>query len=267
MTVICLVETLIMVIHVLQRWLISWNVFAVAISTLLALPKMYNIPTLTPTVIFWIHKLTYFFFIDIFHGIILPMNMRIPLDLGRSKVGEFYVRKPNIEPRRSEAEEKTRRKFLSRREELKTFSHRNGRIREDEDAGSGGICDVQPSTSFQHTQTVSGPAAASGEPSNCQSTLSLPPRPPPLSLNLSVHGVLQVHPTSFTPEPLPKVFRRNSGFEADWRRSTTIYCRTCEACAREKGKGKGKGKEKKGKGKGKRKESERKRKGKGGDPT
>ena len=234
----------------MQRYLISWNVFTIAISTLLALPKMYNIPTLTPTVIFWINKLTFFFFIDIFHGIILPLNMRIPLDLGRSKVGEFYVRKPDIEPRRSEADEETRREFLSRREKLKTFTHRHGRIREDEDAGIMGLYDVQPSTSFQHPQTVSSLTAVSGA-SHCQSVPSHPSTHP---LNLSFRRVLQVHQASCNPEPPSRLFRRNSGFEAGRRRSTTIYCRTCAAAARQKGKGKGNEKEIKRKGKGKERE-------------
>ena len=219
-----------MVIHVLQRWLISWNVFAVAISTLLALPKMYNIPNLTPTVIFWIHKLAYFFFCDIFHGIILPLNMRVPWDLGQAEVGDFYVRKPKIEPRRSPDEE-ARREFLSRREKdmgtstrlvvdlNRTFTHRS--IREQEDVGAMDLYDVQPSTSFQLSQTVSGT-------SHFQSILG----PSSTSQRLLF---LKVNPPTRTPEPIPKMFMRETEFEGK-RRCTINYCRTCS-----KGKGIGKG--------------------------
>ena len=220
----------------MQRWLISWNVFAVAISTLLALPKMYNIPTLTPTVIFWIHKLTYFFFCDIFHGIILPLNMRVPWDLGQPEVGDFYVRKPKIEPRRSPDEE-ARREFLSRRDkemetstrhlvELnRTFTHR--RIREEEDVGAMDLYDVQPSTSFQLSQTV----RTSGT-SHSQSLL----HPSSTSRRPSFSRFFKVKPPSRTPEPIPKVFTRETEFEGGGRRSTINYCRTCA-----KGKGRGKG--------------------------
>ena len=212
-----------------SRWLISWNVFTLAISTLLALPKMYNIPTLTPTVIFWIHKLTYFFFCDIFHGIILPLNMRVPWDLGRPELGDFYVRRPKIEPRRSPDEE-ARREFLSRRdkemgtsirhlEDLKSFTHR--RMREEEDVGAMDLYHVQPSTSFQPSSGTS------------HSLLS----PSSSSQRLSFSRFYKVNPPSRTPEPFPKVFTRETEFEGGGRISTINYCRTCA-----KGKGIGKGK-------------------------
>ena len=87
------------------RYLFSWNLFTFVISTLLALPKTFTIPALTPIAMFWAHKLIYFFFIDVFHGIIIPLNMLIPWDIKPSKVGEFYVRKPQITPRRPPFEE------------------------------------------------------------------------------------------------------------------------------------------------------------------
>ena len=232
----------------MQRYLIAWNVFTIAISTLLALPKMYNIPTLTPTLIFWIHKLTYFFFTDVFHGVILPLNMIIPWNLGRPKVGQFYVRKPTIEPRRTQSGE-TGGEFLSRidGETGKSKRRRQRRIREEEDAGVMELYDVQPSTSriydtqpstsssYQQSQTLSSPTPTSGT-SSCEST------PSPLLQqgasarfpHLSFRRVLQVQSASCTPEPLPKVFRR-AEFEGGRRRSTTIYCRTC-AAAPQKGK-------------------------------
>ena len=67
---------------------------------------LYNIPFLTPTKIFWIHKLTYFFFIDVFHGIVVPLNMKVPWDFARSQSGEFQVNAGHsLEPRRCQGEE------------------------------------------------------------------------------------------------------------------------------------------------------------------
>ena len=77
-------------------------------TTLLALPKTYTIPALTPKAMFWMHRLIYFFFVDVFHGIIMPLIMLIPMDLKASEVSEFYVRKPEIAPRRPPFEESRR---------------------------------------------------------------------------------------------------------------------------------------------------------------
>ena len=216
------------------RYLISWNVFTIAISTLLALPKMYNIPSLTPTVIFWAHKLTYFFFIDVFHGIILPLNVMIPWDLARSKVGEFYVRKPTIEPRRSTDEDIRIKLFSKRHEKTRTslrhldhpkiFEQRQRRFREDQAAC---IVEVQPSTS----QTTSRPTTKSRQPFS----LSPPPSPSPTSSKTLFRRVFQVDPATNSPEPLPKVFKREAGVESR-QKGTIVYCRTCVAVS-QRGKG------------------------------
>ena len=67
---------------------------------------LYNIPFLTPTKIFWIHKLTYFFFIDVFHGIVVPLNMKVPWDFARSQSVEFHANAGHsLEPRRCQGEE------------------------------------------------------------------------------------------------------------------------------------------------------------------
>ena len=104
-----------------QRYLFPWNLFTFVISTLLALPKTYTIPALTPIAMFWAHKLLYFFFIDVFHGIIIPLNMLIPWDIKPSKVGEFYVRKPQITPRRPPFEE-SRHQIISVEDEIAAIS-------------------------------------------------------------------------------------------------------------------------------------------------
>ena len=87
--------------------LISVNAAIVAFLQLC----QYNIPFLTPTKMFWIHKLTYFLFIDVFHGIVVPLNMEVPWDLGRSSLKDFYVGGHKPAPRRCQGEEC--RKFLA----------------------------------------------------------------------------------------------------------------------------------------------------------
>ena len=75
----------------------------------------YNIPYLTPTKIFWIHKLTYFFFIDVFHGIFVPLKMEVPWDLNKPAPEGFYVghsHSGTLEPRRCQDEVETT-KFLA----------------------------------------------------------------------------------------------------------------------------------------------------------
>ena len=70
----------------------------------------YNIPYLTPTKIFWIHKLTYFFFIDVFHGIFVPLKMEVPWDLNKPAPERFYVGRGHtgtLEPRRYQDEVET----------------------------------------------------------------------------------------------------------------------------------------------------------------
>ena len=202
------------------RYLFSWNLFTFVISTLLALPKTYTVPALTPIAMFWAHKLIYFFFIDVFHGIIIPLNMLIPWDIKPSKVGTFYVRKPQIMPRRPPFEES---------------SHQIISVKDKRAAISEGHChdskifkarerselynNPQPSTSYQLSQV------------DCSPKL----RPKPFrSYNFNAFKVHQLKP-----EPLPRVIHWNDGVEKGGRR-TSVYCRTC--AKKEKGKARWKGK-------------------------
>ena len=76
---------------------------------------LYNIPYLTPTKIFWVHKLTYFFFIDVFHGIFVPLKMEVPWDLNKPAPEGFYVgrgQSGTLKPRRCQDEVETT-KFLA----------------------------------------------------------------------------------------------------------------------------------------------------------
>ena len=36
------------------------------------------LPLLTPTRLFWVQKLTYYFFIDVLHGLVVPLSVTTP---------------------------------------------------------------------------------------------------------------------------------------------------------------------------------------------
>ena len=57
----------------------------------------------TSSHLFWVHKLLYFVFVDIFHSLAIPFLMArtIPWQCPKSETREFYVRPPEVlEPRR-----------------------------------------------------------------------------------------------------------------------------------------------------------------------
>ena len=202
------------------RYLFSWNLFTFVISTLLALPKTYTIPALTPIAMFWAHKLLYFFFIDVFHGIIIPLTMVIPWDIKPSKVGEFYVRKPQITPRRPPFEE-SRHQIISVEDKRAAISE--GHCHDSKILKARERPELydnpQPSTSYQLSQVDCSP--------------KLKPKPFQ-SYNFNAFKVHQLEP-----EPLPSVVHWVADVEKGGRR-TSIYCRTC--AKKEKGKARWKGK-------------------------
>ena len=203
-------------------------------TTLLALPKTYTIPVLTPKAMFWMHRLIYFLFVDVFHGIIMPLIMLIPMDLKASEVRKFYVRKPEIAPRRPPFEESRRIIIVG---DLKAPTSKNSKIFKL--GKSGGLYDnPQPSTSSQLPHVDSSPRI---KPKPTQLDLwhhhnQPQPQLKPTQLDLWQYHTLQVHPLE--PEPLPKMVRGVANIEKGGRR-TTVYCRKC--ASKEKGKGKGKG--------------------------
>ena len=196
------------------RYLFSWNLFTFVISTLLALPKTYTVPTLTPVAMFWAHKLIYFFFIDVFHGIIIPLNMLIPWDIKPSKVGEFYVRKPQITPRRPPFEE-SRHQIISVEDEKAAISERHCHDSKIFKARKRAELydNPQPSTSYQLPQVDSSP------------------KPKPKPLQIHNFNAFKVH--QLEPELLPRVVHLVDDVEKGGRR-TSVYCRTC--AKKEKGK-------------------------------
>ena len=89
-----------------SRFISYWTIFAFLDHGLLITPMIYKSPTLSPFGIFCIHNLISFFFIDIFHGIIIPMKMIIPWGPDRQQTatkGETLERERRacvLEPRR-----------------------------------------------------------------------------------------------------------------------------------------------------------------------
>ena len=204
------------------RCLFSWNLFTLVISTLLALPKTYTIPALSPKAMFWAHMLLYFLFIDVFHGIIIPLNMLIPWNYKPSKVSEFYVRKPQISPRRPPYEE-SRRQIISVEEDKGAISE--GCF------GDSKIIEVRESTKLYDNSKPS----TSYQLARVDSRPKLKPKPS----QSHIFKALKIIPLE--PEPFPKIGCGVADVEKGGRR-TALYCRTC--AKKEKGKGRGKGKSK-----------------------
>ena len=62
---------------------------------------LFLVPRLSPSTRFWLQNLLYFGFIDIFHGLVVPLTMSLPHeDKLQEELPYFYVRPPNMEPRR-----------------------------------------------------------------------------------------------------------------------------------------------------------------------
>ena len=85
-----------------------WTLFTLLMSCFIALPMLGLAKDLfTPVAMFWIHNLFYFGFIDLFHGVILPLTViSIPAKPKEtsSEKKSFFVRTTLVlEPRRSRA--------------------------------------------------------------------------------------------------------------------------------------------------------------------
>ena len=82
-----------------------WAIFTVLVAGLVLMVTLDLQPSwFSPHHLFWSHKLLYFVFVDIFHALVLPVNMArvVPWIISKEDVGScsFYVRKPkNLEPR------------------------------------------------------------------------------------------------------------------------------------------------------------------------
>ena len=82
-----------------------WAIFTVLVAGLVLMITLDLQPSwFSPHHLFWSHKLLYFFFVDIFHALVVPLNMAraVPWIISKEDVGScsFYVRKPkDLEPR------------------------------------------------------------------------------------------------------------------------------------------------------------------------
>ena len=82
-----------------------WAIFTVLVAGLVLMITLDLQPSwFSPHHLFWSHKLLYFVFVDIFHALVLPLNMAraVPWIISKEDVGScsFYVRKPKVlEPR------------------------------------------------------------------------------------------------------------------------------------------------------------------------
>jgi hypothetical protein len=84
-----------------SRYLSCWTVFAIT-TTVIVVTSVY-VNMFTTTNLFWLNNLLVFAFVDIFHGIVIPLRMKIPSKSTNQTAltSNFYVRKPDeLEPRR-----------------------------------------------------------------------------------------------------------------------------------------------------------------------
>jgi hypothetical protein len=87
-----------------SRYITYWTVFAFIDGTLLFIPMIIENTYTTPDMMFWTTNLLTFAFLDVFHGVILPLSMTVPWreEGGQDKERPFYTRQPSrLEPRRS----------------------------------------------------------------------------------------------------------------------------------------------------------------------
>ena len=56
-----------------------------------------NTTVLSPSTIFWMYNIVYFLYIDVFHGLMIPWRMVVPLKKNNEisfDQGPFYILKP-----------------------------------------------------------------------------------------------------------------------------------------------------------------------------
>jgi hypothetical protein len=86
-----------------SRYITYWTMFSFVHSALLIVPMTSKTSYMTPEMVFWTTSLLSFAFINIFHGIILPLSMTVPWrkEGGHDEERPFYTRRPSrLEPRR-----------------------------------------------------------------------------------------------------------------------------------------------------------------------
>ena len=89
-----------------SRFISYWTIFAFVDHGLLISPMINKSSTLSPFVIFCVHNAISFFFIDVFHGIVIPMKMIMPWRLDKKDIARETgdslekERRGVLEPRR-----------------------------------------------------------------------------------------------------------------------------------------------------------------------
>ena len=83
-----------------SKHLTSYVIFALAQSAVMVTHA--SIAQIPPAVVFWLENAVNFGFVEISHGIILPLGMTVPpVSKSKQAIGQFYVHKPQLlEPRR-----------------------------------------------------------------------------------------------------------------------------------------------------------------------
>ena len=84
-----------------SHYVSRWACYSILEGTVMIVAMTSDSDKLTSTMVFWIHNVLAFTFIDIFHGLIIPLNMALPLATVPKKGQKFRTtRHSSLEPRR-----------------------------------------------------------------------------------------------------------------------------------------------------------------------
>ena len=84
-----------------SHYVSRWACYSILEGTVMIVAMTSDSDKLTSTMVFWIHNVLAFTFIDIFHGLIIPLNMALPLTTMSGKGQRYRTRThSSLEPRR-----------------------------------------------------------------------------------------------------------------------------------------------------------------------
>ena len=81
-----------------SRYVSRWACYSILEGSVMMFAMTSDSHEVTSTMVFWIHNIMAFAFIDVFHGLVIPMNMALPLTTGKGQTA--YRTRTHLEPRR-----------------------------------------------------------------------------------------------------------------------------------------------------------------------
>ena len=83
-----------------SQYVSRWACYSILEGSVMIIAMTSDSYKVTSTMIFWIHNILAFAFIDIFHGVVIPLNMALPLTTVSGKGQSTYRTRTHLEPRR-----------------------------------------------------------------------------------------------------------------------------------------------------------------------